>query len=98
MLRHIPHHSLRFLTGVYIFRGLTDLTSSGFVVRLDAGDRIWRFEMHDRDSDGSLAAHHHSHICCRQCGRLTCLATDLSEPLGDVINDWIIDEFLLRGR
>ncbi|MCA9077898.1 MAG: transcriptional repressor [Planctomycetaceae bacterium] len=80
-----------------IFRGLTDLTSSGLVVRLDTGDRIWRFELHDRTSDGDRTERHHPHVVCVECGTLWCLPTDTIERFSDKIPGWQISDLLLRG-
>lgn len=80
-----------------IFRGLTDLTESGLVVRIDAGDRVWRFELHDRNADGSLAPHHHSHITCQQCGKLTCLNLSTTDQFCNAVDDWTIEDLILRG-
>lgn len=80
-----------------IFRGLTDLTDAGLVVRIEAGDRVWRFELHDRDRDGSFAVHHHSHIICQQCGKITCLELDAAMRLGNEVSDWCIDDMIIRG-
>lgn len=81
-----------------IFRGLRDLTSSGLVVRLDTGDRIWRFELHDRTSDGSLSTRHHSHVICNQCGRMQCLDSSFAERINPQIDGWATEDFILRGR
>jgi len=80
-----------------VFRGLTDLTEAGLVVRIDAGDRIWRFELHDRNPDGTRANHHHPHIYCHQCGQLVCLEYKIIEMLRGSVDGWGIEDLIICG-
>ncbi|QDT35386.1 Fur family transcriptional regulator [Thalassoglobus polymorphus] len=80
-----------------IFRGLTDLIEAGLVVRIDTGDRIWRFELHDRDPDGKLQPTHHPHAICTSCGEVICLQPELLEKLAQLVSGWSLSEFILSG-
>jgi Fur family transcriptional regulator, ferric uptake regulator len=54
-----------------IFRNLTDLTTTGVVVRTDLGDHVWRFELR---GDGSKShREQHPHFLCTDCGTVSCL-------------------------
>lgn len=52
-----------------VFRNLTALVDGGVAVRVDLGDRVWRFTL-----AGRLApVHDHPHFTCLACGEITCL-------------------------
>jgi len=80
-----------------IFRGLTDLTECGLAIRIAIGDRLWRFEYRDRLPDGSRTVHHHSHIVCQKCGKITCLNTDAKIQLNNLVDGWLIEDLIMRG-
>ncbi len=52
-----------------VFRNLRDLTDAGLVERIDLGDRVWRYQLHDE----AHAAHVHPHFVCTDCGEIECL-------------------------
>ncbi|HEY4181003.1 MAG TPA: transcriptional repressor [Kofleriaceae bacterium] len=52
-----------------VFRTLTTLTRAGLVLRLDAGDRVWRYRR-ENVADASSSAS----FACRNCRRITELA------------------------
>lgn len=56
---------------VTVFRSLVALTEAGLAVRVDLGDRTWRYALaedgHTHDTSG------HAHFTCLQCGTVTCL-------------------------
>jgi len=83
--------------GSTVFRGLTDLTEAGLVVRIDAGDRIWRFELRDRDPMGVLDPNHHPHVVCIHCGRLACLSHAVADVNPGAAEGWTIHGLVLRG-
>lgn len=80
-----------------IFRGLTDLTEVGLIVRIDTGDHLWRFEMRDCDMNGNLDPSHHPHAICIQCGAMTCLQNELLHCCEEHTNGWTFRDLNLRG-
>lgn len=80
-----------------IFRGLTDLTEAGLVVRIDAGDHMWRFELHDRNEDGSKSAQHHPHAICTQCGSVICMTSSLLDDSRQLAPEWDIHSVTFSG-
>ena len=48
------------------YRHLTDLESAGLVRRITANDEFTRFELAE-----DLTGHHHHHLVCVSCGRVT---------------------------
>lgn len=61
-------------SGVYdkasIWRILADLSEAGVLRRMDLGDRVWRYELHDSCRS---VAQNHSHFLCEDCGEVSCL-------------------------
>jgi Fur family ferric uptake transcriptional regulator len=58
-----------------VFRALGDLVKSGLLTRLDAGDRIWRFEAAPDDATW------HAHFVCTRCRSISCLRdVDIALP------------------
>ena len=55
-----------------VYRILSDLTEVGLLHRMDLGDRVWRYELHDTYHDADA---HHAHFRCTSCGTVTCLPT-----------------------
>ena len=53
-----------------IFRCLTEFAESGFLVRLELGDHVWRFELRDDDQQEGAE---HPHFLCLDCGTVRCL-------------------------
>ena len=53
-----------------VYRNLTDLVSSGLVVRRDLGDHVWRFEARRETAE---EAAEHPHFTCTSCGNVSCL-------------------------
>jgi Fur family ferric uptake transcriptional regulator len=52
---------------VTVFRALGDLSEAGLLTRLDAGDRVWRFEAAPDDDTW------HAHFVCTRCRQVSCL-------------------------
>jgi Fur family ferric uptake transcriptional regulator len=82
-----------------VFRNLNDLYERGLVARIDAGDHVWRFELHDR---GEQSPGVHPHFLCIDCGTVSCLH-DIS--VADTARRWklpagirAIEEVLLKGH
>ena len=80
-----------------IFRNLNDLCEAGLVVRIDAGDHVWRFELR-------LQAHpnNHAHFLCIVCRAVTCLhdvsIDDAARRLNISSNTSAVEDVLIRGR
>ena len=53
-----------------VWRVLTDLSGVGIVRRMDLGDRVWRYELHD---GCHAVADEHPHFLCESCNEVTCL-------------------------
>ena len=53
-----------------IWRVLSNLSEVGLLVRMDLGDRVWRYEL--IDSCRSIADRH-AHFLCEGCGMVCCL-------------------------
>jgi len=53
-----------------VWRLLSDLADAGVLLRMDLGDRVWRYELVDdcRPVEGD-----HPHFLCERCGEVTCL-------------------------
>jgi Fur family ferric uptake transcriptional regulator len=60
------------LDKVTVFRGLVGLVEAGLARRVEAGDRVYRYEAHDdaHDPHGSAG---HAHFTCTSCGDVQCL-------------------------
>ena len=60
--------------GVYdkasVWRILSDLADAGILRRMDLGDRVWRYELHDQCRTVHVD---HGHFLCEDCGDVTCL-------------------------
>lgn len=81
------------------FRNLRDLCEAGMVVRVNVGDRSWRYELRDR---GAHQRGRHPHFLCLVCGRVVCLSdvrvADLTGHLKIPGGVHVIEEMLLKGR
>jgi len=53
-----------------IWRVLSDLAGVGILRRMDLGDRVWRYELHDACR---TVSDDHPHFLCESCGDVTCL-------------------------
>jgi len=53
-----------------VWRVLSDLAGVGIVRRMDLGDRVWRYELHDACR---TVKDDHAHFLCESCGEVTCL-------------------------
>ncbi len=53
-----------------VWRVLSDLVAVGIVRRMDLGDRVWRYELHD---GCHAVADEHPHFLCESCSEVTCL-------------------------
>lgn len=53
-----------------VWRVLSDLAGVGIVRRMDLGDRVWRYELHDACR---TVTDDHPHFLCEACGDVTCL-------------------------
>lgn len=53
-----------------IWRLLADLSECGVLTRMDLGDRIWRYELHD---SCRRVTNDHPHLLCEDCGEVKCL-------------------------
>lgn len=64
----------RLAPGLYdkasVWRVLSDLAGVGIVRRMDLGDRVWRYELHDACR---TVTDDHPHFLCESCGDVTCL-------------------------
>ena len=76
-----------------VFRVLNDLTDTGLAVRIDLGDHVWRFSLHDSGDT------EHPHFVCLDCGKATCLPHQ-SVSLPDTSKGSIaaITEVILKGH
>ena len=72
----MPHDEVMGLlsSGLYdkasIWRVLSDLAGVGILRRMDLGDRVWRYELHDACR---TVSDDHPHFLCESCGGVTCL-------------------------
>jgi Fur family ferric uptake transcriptional regulator len=82
-----------------IFRNLRDLCDAGLVIRIDAGDHTWRFELAQRPAH-QIARH--PHFLCVACGAITCLhdisLSDAGRRLRIPSHVQQVEEVLLKGR
>lgn len=53
-----------------VWRVLSDLAGVNIVRRMDLGDRIWRYELHDACR---TVSDDHPHFLCESCGDVACL-------------------------
>lgn len=53
-----------------IWRVLSDLAGVGILRRMDLGDRVWRYELHDACR---TVTDDHPHFLCEACSEVTCL-------------------------
>ena len=53
-----------------VYRILADLTRAELLVRMDLGDRIWRYELRD---PCRKVEDEHPHFLCDDCGKVVCL-------------------------
>ena len=53
-----------------VWRVLSDLAGVGIVRRMDLGDRVWRYELHD---SCRTVTDDHPHFLCESCGDVFCL-------------------------
>lgn len=53
-----------------IWRVLSDLAGVGILRRMDLGDRVWRYELHDTCR---TVTDDHPHFLCESCSEVTCL-------------------------
>jgi Fur family ferric uptake transcriptional regulator len=53
-----------------IWRLLADLSEHGVLRRMDLGDRVWRYELHDSCRS---VTNDHPHLLCTDCGEAFCL-------------------------
>jgi len=53
-----------------VWRVLSDLSGVGILRRMDLGDRVWRYELHDACR---TVNNDHPHFLCESCGDVTCL-------------------------
>lgn len=58
------------IDGATVYRILADLARAEVLVRMDLGDRVWRFELRDRCRG---VAPEHAHFLCDACSRVVCL-------------------------
>lgn len=80
-----------------IYRGLTELSEHGLVVRVNIGDRVWRYELRDQTSDGTMVEDHHPHAVCIKCGKVECLHSQNVSQLKQELPHWEIVDSLVRG-
>lgn len=79
-----------------VFRNLADLTEAELVSRTELGDRVWRFEIRDPDSEQGK----HPHFVCVDCGQVNCMAdiTFDSKTLKRIHKLGRVTEILLKGH
>ena len=69
-----------------IWRVLSDLASRNILRRMDLGDRVWRYELHDACR---AVTDDHPHFLCEGCGAVACLpplqVRAKNGPLPDVL-------------
>ena len=53
-----------------VFRNLTALTEAELAVRIDLGDRVWRFAA---KRSSATEGHEHPHFLCSECGVVECM-------------------------
>ena len=53
-----------------VWRILADLADSGLLLRMDLGDRVWRYELLDNCQP---VKDDHPHFLCEQCSEVRCL-------------------------
>ena len=53
-----------------VWRILADLAESGLLLRMDLGDRIWRYELIDQCRP---VKNDHPHFLCERCNEVRCL-------------------------
>ncbi len=53
-----------------VWRVLADLAELGLLRRMDLGDRVWRYELHDACR---ALKDDHAHFLCEDCGTVRCL-------------------------
>jgi Fur family ferric uptake transcriptional regulator len=82
-----------------VFRALADLAGSGLLLRFDAGDHVWRYEI---APSGEKTSAPHPHFLCSDCGAIECLSDDsVRVPRAapgprSIIGD--VSDVLLRGH
>jgi Fur family ferric uptake transcriptional regulator len=79
-----------------VFRCLSDLVEVGLAVRIDLGDHVWRFALHEHGGSD------HAHFVCVDCGKTTCLPDQGvglpgagGEELGEIGD---VTEVILKGH
>ena len=85
-------------TGLYdkasIWRVLSDLAGVDIVRRMDLGDRVWRYELHDVCR---TLSNDHSHFLCEVCSEVTCLPPLEIRAKGGGLPDKLTDaDFQIR--
>lgn len=80
---------------VTVFRSLVALTEAGLAVRVDLGDRIWRYALAGEHHAHDTARH--AHFTCTHCGQVTCLdELSVSAPMAQAA--MLLDaEITVRG-
>lgn len=58
------------LDRITVFRNLVALVDAGLAIRVDLGDRTFRYAL---PAPGAGAAHPHPHFTCTACGDVQCL-------------------------
>lgn len=61
------------LDRITVFRNLVALVEAGLALRVDLGDRTWRFAVPGHAAPASSEAHGHPHFTCTSCGDVLCL-------------------------
>jgi Fur family transcriptional regulator, ferric uptake regulator len=82
-----------------IFRNLIEFVSKGMAVRIDGGDRIWRFELRKPGACDDI----HPHFLCVDCGEVHCLPGLLfpasafrAGKVDSIVRD--VQDILVRGH
>jgi len=79
---------------VTIYRTLMSLVEYGVLLRIQIGDRLWRYDL-PRTTRSSHATH--AHFVCTDCQRIQCLAQNVVS-VRKLADGSVVDEIQLRGR
>ncbi len=84
-----------FYDAVSVYRSLETFINAGFVHKIEDENRTWFFAI----CTCSKGSHCHPHFFCRTCGKSECLKDCLIPRIGDLNNNYIVEEqrYYLKG-